>query len=134
MLEVAGHAGVGDRDEAEALVLDLVLEVLRDDDLDAVGNLAGAGWVCHGWLLLLVTDGGFRRPERAPSTLTRKPQRFATAFCSSVETRVMKAAAQSASTTFDHARLRHSRGMRSVFSSQSRVIERNGMKNAPSTP
>ena len=43
LLQVAGDPGVGDGDEAEARVLDPDLERLGDDDLDAVGELAGAG-------------------------------------------------------------------------------------------
>ena len=39
-----------------------------------------------------------------------------------------------AMSTLECSLLRHSAGVRSVLSSHSRVIARNGMKNAPSTP
>src|SRR5699024_7823997 len=48
VLEVAGDAHLGDGHEAEARVLDPGVEHGRDDDLDAVGELAGAGTVVHG--------------------------------------------------------------------------------------
>ena len=47
VLGVPGDPDVGDRDEAEAGVLDPALQHLGDDHLDAVRDLAHS-WACHG--------------------------------------------------------------------------------------
>src|SRR5688572_20830942 len=47
MLQVARDAHVGDRHETEPGILDPPLESLRNDDFDAVGELAGSRWICH---------------------------------------------------------------------------------------
>src|SRR5690606_24652283 len=44
----AGDAHVGDGDEAQPLVLDHLGQSLRHQLLDALGDAAGAGLVCHG--------------------------------------------------------------------------------------
>src|SRR5699024_9118435 len=48
VLQIAGHAHAGDRDEAESRVLELTLDRAGDDDLDLVGDLARPSRVCHG--------------------------------------------------------------------------------------
>src|SRR5262245_64328373 len=58
LLKVAGDSAVGDGDEAETLVLEPELEVLSDDDLDPVGDLAGACGVGHDYLFLLLPEPG----------------------------------------------------------------------------
>ncbi len=58
----------------------------------------------------------------------------ATALRTSLTQSARNASAHSAISTLEWILLRHSTGVRSVLSSHSSVIARNGMKNAPSTP
>src|SRR5450631_1273527 len=58
ILQIAGHPHVGDRDEAQSLVLDPVLQRLGDEHLDAVRNLLRARRISHGPTFLAMTGGG----------------------------------------------------------------------------
>src|SRR5665647_174561 len=48
ILQIAGHSDIGDRDEAQSLVLDAVLQRLGHENLDAVCNLPRTGRISHG--------------------------------------------------------------------------------------